>query len=436
MRRRRLGRRLLGALLLVVLLELALQAAAPLVQRAMSRHDEVAASDAALSVLCVGDSNTYGLHLPQVFAYPAQLQARLAVRYTRPVSVSNRGVPGQNSAQVAAALSQDLRDTHPDVVLVLAGINDTWNTDAESQGLSGLLGRLRLVRLARVLLAGVTTEGRFEVRSDADGQIVVDRGRGEQRVNAGEGRTGVRSGEALAASVRAGLRRALELCRDHGAVPVLMTYPEFQGDFATVNAAARALAVDERVLLVDHERDFQGHFAREGYATLMFGDHHPNLRGYQLMADGIDAALAAAGLLPPRLPGATESAAARVPDRAPAVAATTGGKLGLSGPALWPFQVVVARGRADSGGLLIGGTRIPLPDDDLLALSRLEPTFSGRLDAQGRAEVTVPARLREAVGPGGAWACLILLNEARPGDDADHAVTPVAAASEAVAVVF
>ncbi len=445
MRRRRWPRRLLGALLLLVLLELALQAAAPLLQRLMSRRDTLASPTGSLVVLCVGDSNTYGLHLPHAFAYPAQLQARLAARSARPVTVSNRGVPGQNSAQVAAALAEDLRDTRADLVIVLAGTNDTWNTDAEAAGIAGLLGRLRLVRLARVLLAGVTTAGSFEVRSDAQGRIVVDRGAGERPVNASGDGTVTRAGVALDASVRSGLSRCLELCRDHGAVPVLMTYPEYQGVFAEVNASIRALAHDEGVLLVDNERDFTAHFARDGYEELMMGDHHPNLRGYQLLAAGVESALDGAGLLPARTAAAgAGTPGPRTPERPPVITAEPGGHLVLSGPPGWPYQVGVSGPPGEAGGFLVGDVLVPLADDDLLALSRLEPTFSGRFGPDGAARVALPSRLRDAAVARDARACLILLQDALPwdaggtggGPDAEPEGGAVAAVSAPVAVTL
>ncbi|HTE06039.1 MAG TPA: GDSL-type esterase/lipase family protein, partial [Planctomycetota bacterium] len=137
MGKRRWGRRLAGLVVLMVLLELALQAAGPLVQRAMLRRDPDPSPDAPLTILCVGDSNTYGLHMPRVFAYPAQLQGLLEQRFHQPVTVANRGVPGQNTAQVLAALPDDLAATHADLVLVLCGINDAWNTGAEERGFRG-----------------------------------------------------------------------------------------------------------------------------------------------------------------------------------------------------------------------------------------------------------------------------------------------------------
>ena len=422
-RRRRAGplRWALRGVAALVLLELALQLAAPIYRAISARGEGRLSADAPLTVLCVGDSHTFGLNMPVTAAYPERLAALLGPHFAAPVSIVNRGVPGHNAAQVVAALPADLRDVDPDVVIVLAGINDTWNRDAESEG-SDWPGRLKLVRLARVLLAGVTSSS-FAVRSDAQGRIVVDRGHGEQPVNMGAGAIGVRAGDELAASVQRQLRRALALVREDGARPVLMTYAESGGDFTTVNRAVRELAAAEGVLLVDHERDFAGHFAAQGYESLMMNDHHPNARGYTLMAAAVERALTEAGWVPP---AATEpgAGAADAPPPALGLACDESGRLVLEGPAGAPYQLLIAGAAGPEGGFLAGTARIPLQEGPLLDLSRVEPSFSGRLDETGAARIAVPAAVRQA-GAGGEWAaCAVLLSQ-RPDGPPVVAVSPV-----------
>jgi lysophospholipase L1-like esterase len=431
-RRRRWPRRLLGLLLVPVVLELALQLAAPLVQSAMLRRAATPSPDAPLRILCVGDSNTYGLHVPQ-WSWPDQLLARLQPRFRGPVAVVNRGVPAHSAAQVAAALPQDLRDVRPDVVIVLAGLNDAWNTGDD--GGPGWLSRLRLVRLARVLLSGVTSTGAatstgsFEVRSDAAGQLVVDRGDGERRVNVAQIGTPPPADAELSERVTHGLRQCLEACRDFGAQPLLMTYAENGGTHAVVSAAARKLAASEGVTLIDQEPVFAAAFAREGHEALMFNDHHPNVRGYALMAATVDAALQAAGLVPPESTGGARAAIDGPPPSAPALEALGEGRLRLLGPAGWSWQLAVAHTPRQGESFSAGRLSVPLPNDEVLAKARLEPAFSGRFGAEGRIELTVPRWLRDQAGGEPLSACLVLLRE--PGAAADD---PVAAVSSAVEV--
>ncbi|MHC4845389.1 MAG: SGNH/GDSL hydrolase family protein, partial [Planctomycetota bacterium] len=200
----------------------------------------------------------------------------------------------------------------------------------------------------------------------------------------------------------------LDVCRDHGAVPVLMTYPEFQGEYGVVNAAIRRVASEQEVLLVDHERAFQPHFERDGYETLMLNDHHPNLRGYQLMASLIDAALADAGHVPPVRADAA-AGGARVPDQPPRLESGPQGRLILSGPAGWSWQLLIGRTTGSAEALSIGEHDLPLLDDSILALARLEPTFSGRFATDAPIEIGIPPRLIAEAGNSELAACLVLL---------------------------
>lgn len=431
---RRRRSRLLGLFVLILLVELALQLVGPLIQQAMTRSRDASDPDAPLSVLCVGDSNTYGLHLPRVYAYPALLQAALGRRYRQPINVVNRGIPGQNSAQVALGLEQDLLDLSPDLVLILAGINDTWNTDGQDLGLVSLLGRLKLVRLFRVLMAGVTTTGTFEIRSDDQGEIVVDRGAGARRVNQGDLPDIARlSGTSLVEVMHAGLGRALAACRDAGSRPVLMTYAEYQGPFAEINAVVREFARQHQVLLIDHEQAFLEHFAAEGYTSLMFDDHHPNVRGYRWMAMGIDSDLAESGLVPPLLPPEEHWQDTEHPlDRPPTLSLASTGEIELFGPPGWAYQLLVACTASPGQGFDGGGMMVPLSADRYLALSRLEPAFSGRFDASGKVTLRVPPAL-SANATCSLAACLLLLrDDARSVLDSEG--TSIAAVSDALSL--
>jgi len=79
-------------------------------------------------ILCVGDSVTFGLGAPRDQSYPAQLERLLNRTYTnRQFVVINRGRPGMNSWELRQALSQQIAETAPDVVMLLAGGANLWN---------------------------------------------------------------------------------------------------------------------------------------------------------------------------------------------------------------------------------------------------------------------------------------------------------------------
>jgi hypothetical protein len=121
---------------------------------------------ATITLLCVGDSHTYGAPLPRIDSYPSQLEAKLRSEYPdRDFRVLNRGVPGVNSAFVANRLEQQILKHQPDMILVWAGTNNRWNaleTEAweEQRGLAAgthrALLHLKLYRLARVAWFSLT----------------------------------------------------------------------------------------------------------------------------------------------------------------------------------------------------------------------------------------------------------------------------------------
>jgi hypothetical protein len=150
--RKRIGLALVAALLAG---ELFLQAASVLVRGLGSRAEADPASE-AITILCVGDSHTYGLPLPREESYPAQLERRLSERHPdRRFQVVNLGIPGTNSGYVANRLERQLLQLRPRLVLVWVGINNSWNAvEAEGGGAAGALHRLllrsRLYRLASI----------------------------------------------------------------------------------------------------------------------------------------------------------------------------------------------------------------------------------------------------------------------------------------------
>jgi len=68
---------------------------------------------ARLLIVCLGDSITS-------FGYPALVSARLGKNYR----VSNEGFSGETSAQILGRWRFGLQETHPDVLVVLGGVND------------------------------------------------------------------------------------------------------------------------------------------------------------------------------------------------------------------------------------------------------------------------------------------------------------------------
>lgn len=135
--RRWIGRALLATVVPALLLEAVLQLSAWVVSREAVRdtpHEAPGTANAATrsaTVLCVGDSYTYGIGASGAAAsYPARLEAHLRERTGAQWLVHNGGWPGRNSRDLLAELPGQLERHAPGWVCILVGTNDDWSRPA------------------------------------------------------------------------------------------------------------------------------------------------------------------------------------------------------------------------------------------------------------------------------------------------------------------
>jgi acyl-CoA thioesterase I len=83
------------------------------------------ASGAPLVIVAVGSSSTYGAGASSPAAnYPSRLAVELKQRFpTRDIAVLNRGVNGEETAEMLARFETDVLAAHPDLVLWQVGTN-------------------------------------------------------------------------------------------------------------------------------------------------------------------------------------------------------------------------------------------------------------------------------------------------------------------------
>ncbi len=119
------------ALLSVVLLEFGLQVASYVAYLSYARDEVALGSADGATILCIGDSYTYGLGASSSdTAYPGVLRRELTARGLPQPTVVNAAWPGQNSRDLLQRLAAQLDDHEPDVVLILTGLNDQWSRPA------------------------------------------------------------------------------------------------------------------------------------------------------------------------------------------------------------------------------------------------------------------------------------------------------------------
>jgi lysophospholipase L1-like esterase len=115
------------------------------------------ADDGALTVLCEGDSFTYGVGGS---AFPDQLEELLDADGDR-WRVVNKGIPGYTSRHIVERLAADFETYKPDVLIVTTGENNRWNsvrlTDVQAgplHTLDRLLMHARVYKLLKVAAIG------------------------------------------------------------------------------------------------------------------------------------------------------------------------------------------------------------------------------------------------------------------------------------------
>ncbi|MFH2203227.1 MAG: tetratricopeptide repeat protein [Elusimicrobiota bacterium] len=159
----RLAALALGCAATLLLFEAAFRVIGAGLQRARTARDD--AKQARFTILCEGDSFTYGLGGED---YPGHLELALNRRAGRPLyRVINKGLPGMNTAVLADGLERRLERYRPDVLIVLAGEDNAWNTlglEAADGGAfphraDRLLLRSRVYKFVKMMALGLRRDG-------------------------------------------------------------------------------------------------------------------------------------------------------------------------------------------------------------------------------------------------------------------------------------
>lgn len=302
----RLGLVLFGVLLALVLLEGMLRIGAMFVE---SRP--ITLSEGRGTILALGDSHTYGVKTPPEESYPGHLQRLLDERAPGRYNVINLGVPGSNSARIAANLPEWIARYRPFAVIVSVGVNNRWNysdTD-ESKRLGPVirwLGDLRIMRLYHLLSLNLRSalsppvsadrpelvrkqfdgdDARIEFRDAETGEVVATH----------EGKPDELSyNKPALRRLHQDLERMLEITAQRNVQLVLLTYSAFPlpgrpgwGINETMSEELRKFSAAHNLPLVDpRDRFFEllaGGEPRETY-FLSALDDHPNGAGYAEIA--------------------------------------------------------------------------------------------------------------------------------------------------------
>ena len=289
-----------GILLGLVALEVGLQAAALLFVGSDRRLP-----DSWLTgnrrVICLGDSNTYGIYLrDRSEAYPQQLEALWNARPGAPrIEVLNLGYPGTNTSRLRREFRRMLGAFAPETAIVMVGANDYWTTPVAVEDPRDVGGRIADVfaRWSRTyqlihMLRRASDGSRFtleqgESRKDG-GDATLRVGDEEFRLGWEKARSRIRGYQK---PLRENLRDIARAARDSGTRLVFMTYPSRMWNYGEASEHIRAVASAENVRLVDLAAAFDPLCPKEPCPEVILADHHPSARGYRLIAETLVAEL-------------------------------------------------------------------------------------------------------------------------------------------------
>lgn len=308
-------------------------------------------------------------------SYPGQLEAFLNRAVEGRFQVQNRGRPGQNTALILSTLRDDLAADEPDVLLVMAGLNNGWNV--AGRGSQSIFDSLRIVRLLRIALHDRAVEERRD--DGATEAAAVTRS------------TSATTDEELREMTRKDLVQIAEIAAAAQVRCVLQTYPSHHPHMEPYNQAARDAAAATGALLSDHDARFGRYIDQFGWDALFFEDSHPVEAGYALMArdllsdlvaDGaVDAEPLPTGWAPTGFRKAVSLQLERDASGRPSA-------LLLDAEPGDGFQVYLSPLRVPEVDL--GTRRIPIGQHQWVESSKTQPGFRGETDRSGHARVPLP----------------------------------------------
>jgi len=292
----------LGVLLALVVLELALQVGALVVAATGSEVSSTWVTGGR-RVLCLGDSNTFGVYLQEREreAYPGQLEQVWRERgRTPPIEVLNAGYPGTNSSLLRSEFPGMLEALQPDVAVVMVGVNDFWTAPVtvdpeEPGGVVDFLRQHSRVFRSYALLRRRLGGAALEVTESANRGL--EGGTGVVRFGDREFRLGWERSPGSVRGAWRDLERNLAGLAEEAARArvelVLMTYPSSKDAYAAANRAILRAVRVSGTTLVDLQAVFRSRCAERDCADWLHPDQHPRAAGHRLIAETLVEQLAA-----------------------------------------------------------------------------------------------------------------------------------------------
>jgi len=114
------------------------------------------------TILCLGDSFTFGAGTSPENSYPRQLARLLKKNINKDINVINVGRLGNTSSLLLNNFKKDIAKYNPDIVIVMIGLNNFWNLEDSSyfilykdkagyfEKINNVLSHLRIYKLIKI----------------------------------------------------------------------------------------------------------------------------------------------------------------------------------------------------------------------------------------------------------------------------------------------
>ena len=285
-----------GVIFGLAILEAGLQIAA-LWLRENGQELRTSWSSSSHRILFVGDSNTYGLYLEdRRLAFPDRLATIWnANSGLPPIEAINLGYPGTNSWRIRRELPRMLDELRPEMVVVMVGVNDAWTLRLPMEEPPGIWRRAielvkrhsRVYLLAHMIRQALAPPSIQYASEPVQNEFGVAGEKVTMRIHGAEFSMGWRKGPATAnyeRNLELNLKEIAAICTRFGATPVLATYPSEASSYGSTNKHIRRAATRIPAPLVDTVNEFARFCPREPCPDFLYPDHHPTVRGHDIVA--------------------------------------------------------------------------------------------------------------------------------------------------------
>ncbi|HRY62753.1 MAG TPA: SGNH/GDSL hydrolase family protein, partial [Candidatus Paceibacterota bacterium] len=120
------------------------------------------------TILCIGDSHTFGKGTTNGNNYPKQLEKLLNSKTNNKFNVINRAVPGQNSTQVLQNIRTQINVLHPDLIIILIGGGNLTNQYGFGSQINDFLYKFKVYKMFEIILNNIN---KTAINTDAEKKI-------------------------------------------------------------------------------------------------------------------------------------------------------------------------------------------------------------------------------------------------------------------------